>query len=314
MNLYTFLVLSLLITQIFSQCGEPDPCSDQACCACRQNPNVDNGNGFYEFDAACKANGGGEHCVADSGCRLCYKPTFGASNVGNRPICTRFAEINNTCNDDNCCINQQNPNPTDGNGFYEFEATCLPSGGLHGIANSGCRLCYKPVLGGINVGTRPICRRFANLVPLPFTFPPDCSNEQCCIDAQIPNLENGNGFLEFNADCKANGGGLHCVAGSGCRLCYRTSLFGSNIGSRPTCQRFLNLFPICSDNTCCLDAQDPNLNDGTGFLEFNADCKANGGGLHCVADSGCRLCYNPVNLAGINIGERPICERFAVGV
>jgi hypothetical protein len=274
-----------------------------------QIPNPTNGNGFLEFETACLV--GGEHCVANSGCRLCYKPTFGASNVGNRPVCLRFAGIQDTCSDESCCINAENGNPTDGNGFLEFDTDCSANaGGLHCVAHSGCRLCYKPILGGINVGNRPVCRRFLGQ-PAVFDFPPNCSNQACCIDSQNPNDQDGNGFLEFDAGCKVNGGGLHCVASSGCRLCFKPVLGGSNIGSRPICQRFLNLLPQCSDAACCLDFQSPNLVDGNGFLEFDTNCQVNGGGLHCVHNTGCRLCYKPV-LGGVNIGDRPICARFAL--
>jgi hypothetical protein len=310
MKIYTLLALSLLFTQILAQfsCG-PGQFADHTCCSCRQNPNPSNGNGFLEFDVGCQV--GGLHCVADSGCRLCYKPTFGALNVGERPICARFSDLVAVCEDESCCLNAQNPNPTDGNGFFEFDADCKANGGgLHCIADSGCRMCYKPILGGINVGDRPVCRRFVAL-PATFGFPPNCSDETCCIDNQNPNDLDGNGFLEFNAECKANGGGLHCVHDGGCRLCYKPILGGINIGDRPICERFLNLLPDCNDQGCCLDFQNPNLLNGNGFLEFDAECKVNGGGLHCVHDTGCRMCYKPI-LGGINVGDRPICERFAM--
>jgi len=316
MKIYSILVLSLLVTQILSQfsCG-PGLCTDNTCCSCRQNPNADNGNGFLEFDVSCQANGGGLHCVHDSGCRLCFKPTFGAINVGDRPVCARFANLEDACDDEECCMNHQNPNPTDGNGFFEFDTECKTNGGgLHCIAESGCRLCYKPVLGGLNVGDRPICRRFVEMntsLPATFDFPPNCSDEACCIDSQNPNDIDGNGFLEFDANCKANGGGLHCVHDSGCRLCFKPVLGGSNVGDRPVCQRFLNLLPKCNDAQCCFDLQNPNENNGNGFLEFDLSCQVNGGGLHCVHDSGCRLCFKPI-LGGLNIGDRPICQRFSL--
>jgi hypothetical protein len=310
MKIFTLLALSILITQILCQfsCG-PGQCSDQTCCSCRQNPNPSDGNGYLEFDADCKANGGGEHCIHDSGCRLCWKPTLGATNLGDRPVCSRFAALVSQCEDEACCMIIQNPNPMDGNGFLEFNSDCKANGGgLHCIHDSGCRLCYRPILGSTNVGDRPVCLRFS-AAPAVFDFPPNCSDEACCIDNQNPNHDNGNGFLEFNSDCKANGGGLHCVHDSGCRLCYKPILGSTNVGDRPICQRFLPL-PQCSDPGCCLDLQDPNNQDGNGFLEFDVGCRENGGGLHCLHDSGCKLCYKPV-LGGVNVGERPICQRFA---
>jgi len=315
MKIYTIFLLSLLLTQILSldifSCGE-GLCSDDTCCACRQSPNQDTGNGFLEFSAICKLNGGGLHCVANSGCQLCHKPTFGFANIGDRPICARFAALNAKCQDENCCINQQNPNPTNGVGYLEFDADCKANGGgLHCVADSGCRLCFQPVLGGTNVGERPVCRRFSNMEPAPFTFPPKCIDQQCCLDSQKPNEDDGNGFLEFNAGCKLNGGGLHCLADSGCQLCYKPILGSVNVGDRPTCQRFLNLLPKCNNEQCCFDIQTPNENDGNGFLEFNAGCKLNVGGLHCLADSGCQLCYKPV-LGGVNVGDRPTCARFSL--
>jgi len=307
------LVISLLITQIFSQlCGEPDPCSNFTCCSCRQIPNLSDGNGFFEFNQDCLDNGGGLHCVSDSGCRLCYKPTFASVNVGNRPVCARFNLLSTKCSDESCCLANQNPNPTNGVGYLEFNQDCLDNGGgLHCVSDSGCRLCFQPILGAVNVGDRPVCERFANVSePMPFTFPPNCSDITCCIDAQNPNQDNGNGFLEFSQDCKDNGGGLGCVADSGCSLCYKPVLGGVNVGNRSICERYLNLTLSCSDEECCLDAQNVSQNDGTGYLEFNSDCAVNGG-LNCVADSGCSLCYKPV-LGGVNVGDRPVCQRFSL--
>jgi hypothetical protein len=312
MKTYTLIFMSLLIAQIFcTSCGLGS-CPDTACCACRENPNQETGNGFLDFDPSCLANGGGLHCVADTGCKLCYKPTFAALNVGNRPICQRFAALGLTskCTNEACCLMHENPNPTNGVGYYEWNSDCYNNGGgLHCVADTGCRLCYKPVLGGTNVGDRPTCQRFLAMTPAPFTFPPVCSNETCCIDAQSANDDDGNGFLEFNNGCKNNGGGQDCVGASGCRLCYKPVVGGTNVGNRPICHRYLNLLPICSSPTCCYDLQIPNLSEGSGFLEFDLNCKLLGGGLHCVGASGCRLCYMPV-LGGINLGGRPVCSRF----
>jgi len=58
----------------------------------------------------------------------------------------------------------------------------------------------------------------------------------------------------------------------------------------------------------------PNEEDGNGFLEFDNGCKINGGGLHCVANTGCRLCYKKIGLGLTNVGERPLCARFNVEV
>jgi len=157
--IFSLFCISLYITQILSLCGEPAPCGDQACCTCRQNPNLSNGNGFYEYIASCLS--GGLHCVDNSGCRLCWKPTFAAFNVGSRPVCQQFLGLSSGCSDDACCIANQNGNEEDGNGFMEFNQACKDNGGgLHCIHDTGCRLCYKPVIGGTNVGPRPTCARF----------------------------------------------------------------------------------------------------------------------------------------------------------
>jgi len=41
----------------------------------------------------------------------------------------------------------------------EYVESCK-NGGLHCIASSGCQVCYRPVLGGVNIGSRPVCGRF----------------------------------------------------------------------------------------------------------------------------------------------------------
>jgi len=293
------------VCERFANVESPVLCGNDECCLNNQRPNPNDGNGFLEFNNDCKVNGGGLHCVADTGCRLCYKPVLGSINVGNRPVCARFAEMEILCGNENCCIDQQRPNPADGNGFLEFNLDCKVNlGGLHCVEESGCRLCYKPVLGGDNVGDRPICARFANL-----NVGPICNDQDCCLDMQNQNEVDGNGFLEFNNDCKLNGGGLHCVNSTGCRLCYKPILGSTNVGNRPICERFLSISNLCGNEACCVNQQKPNPIDGNGFLEFNNDCKVNGGGLHCVADSGCRLCYKPV-LGSENVGNRPTCERF----
>jgi len=282
-------------------------CNDEQCCLNNQNPNPTDGNGFLEYTGECLD--GGLHCVAESGCRLCYKPILGSINVGDRPICTRFATALPTfdfppnCNNETCCIDSQNPNDNDGNGFLEFNTECkVNGGGLHCVHDSGCRLCYKPILGSNNIGDRPICNRFLHLLP-------QCGDQGCCLDIQSANENNGNGFLEFDVNCRLNGGGLHCVHNTGCRLCYRPVLGGINVGERPICLRFTGIDTICNDQTCCENIENGNPTDGNGFFEFNLECKMNGG-LDCVGDTGCRLCYRPID-GGINVGERPTCERFA---
>jgi hypothetical protein len=302
-----------MIYQIFTLCITTGSCGDENCCACREKPNQDNGNGFFEFNQDCLNNGGGLNCISNTGCRLCYKPTFGATNIGQRPICTRFLGLVGPahCTDLNCCLNNQNPNPTNGVGYLEFSQSCLNNGGgLNCVADTGCQLCYKPISGGSNLGDRPTCARFLNMQPQPFTFPPTCSNQTCCIDAQTPNEADGNGFLEFNQNCFNNGGGVDCVGASGCRLCYKPTVGGVNIGPRPTCLRYLNLLPPCHTDQCCFDIQNPNLSDGNGFLEFNQNCFNNGGGLDCVEATGCKYCFMPGVLGSINVGNRPICARL----
>jgi hypothetical protein len=133
-------------------------CNDENCCVLQQNGNPTDGNGYQEYNPACLPNGG-LHCVANTGCQLCWKPIFAQINLGSRPVCGRFISLSSTCNNQSCCEANENGNPTDGNGFLEFNPACLPNGGLHCVSNTGCQLCYKPVLGSTNVGDRPICAR-----------------------------------------------------------------------------------------------------------------------------------------------------------
>src|SRR5436305_13924731 len=123
MKYIALIALTLLTTQILTQCGLPDPCSDQSCCACRQTPNTNDGNGYLEFDTSCLS--GGVNCMNETGCRLCYKPGFGSTNIGDRPVCVRFLGLGDTCHDDSCCMSNQNPNPSDGNGYLEFNPGCI---------------------------------------------------------------------------------------------------------------------------------------------------------------------------------------------
>jgi len=276
-------------------------CDDDACCMNNQNPNPTDGNSYLEFDALCKSTGpGGNDCVDGSGCRLCFKPVLGGVNVGNRPICGRFENMTSQCDDDGCCIDNQNPNPDDGNGFQEFEASCK-FGGEDCIADSGCRLCFKPVFGGINVGNRPICDRFKGEN---FTNN-GCNNDECCLDRQNGNPTDGNGFLEFDDNCFH--GGLNCVGSSGCKLCFKPVFEGINVGNRPICDRFLNFTDVCDSDKCCVDHQNPNPLNGNGYFEFDSNCL--NGGLNCVGSSGCKLCFKPV-FGSVNVGERPVCDRF----
>jgi uncharacterized protein Usg len=284
----------ILVSQIYCQCNpsSTDPCSDLQCCVCRQNPNPSTGAGYYQFDEDCL--GGGLDCIGNTGCKLCYNPVPGGINDGNRSVCERF-EGTNLCDNDTCCMDKQSPNPNTGNGYYEFSEDCL-DGGLHCIENTGCRLCYNPVPGGSNIGDRPVCARFGGKEV--------CGNLECCLDRQDPNPSTGNGYYEFTEDCKD--GGLHCIENTGCRLCYNPVPGGINVGNRPICARFA-VNSICGNEVCCMDKQIANPNTGVGYLEYNQTCLS--GGLHCVENTGCRLCYNPVQ-GGVNVGNRPICARF----
>jgi hypothetical protein len=60
---------------------------NQACCDANSNPNLSDGNGYLEFSPACL--NGGLHCIDNTGCRYCYSPVLGSTNVGNRPICKK---------------------------------------------------------------------------------------------------------------------------------------------------------------------------------------------------------------------------------
>jgi len=154
MKYITLLALfSLLIMQSLTQV-----CNTEACCESQQSPNPSDGNGYQEFNPSCLPNGG-LNCVGNTGCQLCYKPTFGSTNIGGRPTCGRFSNLNAVCSNEACCEANQNGNPADGNGFLEYNQNCLPNGGLNCVANTGCQLCYSPVLGSTNIGMRPICNR-----------------------------------------------------------------------------------------------------------------------------------------------------------
>jgi hypothetical protein len=153
MKYITLIALfSLLIIQSLAVC------SDENCCEAQQSANPTDGNGYQEYNPTCAT--GGLNCVGNSGCHLCYKPIFASTNIGNRPICARFnfLTINAICFTEACCEANDNPNSSDGNGFLEYNPSCL-NGGLNCVANSGCQLCYSPVLGSTNVGNRPICKK-----------------------------------------------------------------------------------------------------------------------------------------------------------
>jgi uncharacterized protein Usg len=290
---------------IYSQSCDPlatDPCSDLFCCVCRQNGNPNTGSGYYEYVQDCL--NGGIHCVGNTGCRLCYNPVDNGTNLGDRPVCGRFLNIN-SCLTEACCLDRQNPNPTTGTGYYEYSQDCL-DGGLHCIENTGCRLCYNPVVGGGNVGNRPVCDRFRSNGGSEEVTNDTCSDDACCLRRQNPNPNTGTGYYEFTEECLD--GGLHCIANTGCRLCYNPVDNGTNVGDRPVCGRFRNIDEVCSNDVCCLDKQTPNPNTGNGYYEFTQDCLD--GGLDCVGNTGCRLCYNPV-AGGTNLGSRPICVRFS---
>jgi len=64
----------------------------------------------------------------------------------------------------------------------------------------------------------------------------------------------------------------------------------------------------CTSDDCCICRQDPNPDTGDGYLEYDPTCAD--GGLDCVQNSSCKLCYRPV-LGGNNTGDRPNCTRFA---
>jgi len=292
--LKNYLLIISFIALVVSKCTIDDVCGDHSCCACMQDPNPTNGNGYQEFEATCLE--GGINCIGFTGCQLCYKPVLEGVNVGNRPVCDRFTQ-SSACNSEVCCINRQNPNSNDGNSYLEFNTSCL-DGGLNCVANTGCQLCYKPVLGGVNVGDRPICTRFSD--------PSICNDEPCCLSRENPNPTDGNGYLEFNQDCLD--GGLNCVADTGCQLCFKPVLGGENVGSRPICSRFAsNDSQECLNEDCCLSNQNANPTNGNGYLEFNSSC--HNGGLNCVANTGCQLCYKPV-FGSTNVGIRPVCDRF----
>jgi uncharacterized protein Usg len=235
---------------------------------------------------------------------LCWKPTIGATNLGDRPICERFLDLPTNCSNETCCMNQQFPDQSNGNGFQEFNESCL-DGGLHCVGNTGCMLCWRPTVAAFNLGDRPVCTRFMDQLPVASNeF--NCTNEDCCIDHQDVNSTDGNFFFQFNESCL--NGGLHCVEFSGCSLCFKPLVGGINLGDRPICGRFLNTIKNCSDDTCCIDQQNPNQSNGIGYLEFSASCLH--GGLHCVADTGCSFCVNPSQLLGNNTGDSSICKRY----
>jgi len=64
----------------------------------------------------------------------------------------------------------------------------------------------------------------------------------------------------------------------------------------------------CTNVVCCRELANPNFATGDGFLEFDGDCLT--GGLHCVDDTGCRLCHD--GSVTTNAFSRPICDAAAV--
>jgi len=159
-------IAAFLFAVVYSQIScDPTstvPCDGQACCECRELPNPQTGNGYLEFEASCLI--GGDSCIASTGCRLCYREVGFLNNAGNRPLCARFlAPVDQgICSDDICCADKQHQNPLTGNGYLEFFAPCL-NGGEDCIGNTGCRLCYRQVSGGVNVGNRTVCTRSLGL-------------------------------------------------------------------------------------------------------------------------------------------------------
>jgi len=171
-QLTIFIVLSLSAFLIASQCGAPNPCTNDACCECRESANPTTGVGYLEYMSSCLT--GGEHCIGTTGCRLCFRNVTGAINVGNRPVCRKFqlpttntsTNVSTACYNTSCCIARQNANPLNGIGYLEFNTSCL-SGGLHCIGNTGCRFCINPVPGVTNIGDRPVCARYSPAPPPP---------------------------------------------------------------------------------------------------------------------------------------------------
>jgi len=265
------VTLFLLTSQIFSQsCGEPSPCSDESCCICRQNPNPADGTGYQQYDESCKT--GGLHCVDNSGCRLCWKPTVGATNVGDRPVCSRFETVNNdstsnqdstVCNNEECCLTRQNPNPSNGVGYLEFDVTCKTGMGTHCIDSTGCRLCYKPTVGGVNLGDRPVCRRFETATCNSFTDITNCTTGNRCSWCSYDNSGLYQGYCynpEVQSCC-----GLYQFGCQGRSLICNTTdsccspLFGCGYGGSLAC---------CPQGTSCCSLGRHNANCCNSETEF----------------------------------------------
>jgi len=72
-----------------------------------------------------------------------------------------------TCFNETCCESIQNPNPSTGSGFLQFNSDCLAGNGTNCVGTTGCQLCFNPQSGAANVGNRPNCTRFLPPPPPP---------------------------------------------------------------------------------------------------------------------------------------------------
>lgn len=143
-------------------------CNDQACCDAQANPNPQTGSGYLQYAESCKQ--GGQDCVGNSGCQLCFNADSGAENFGDRAVCNfgnnggdddgnnggSDNNNDNGCNDQACCNAQANPNPQSGDGYLEYDENCK-QGGQNCVGNSGCKLCFGGAVGVANLTGRPIC-------------------------------------------------------------------------------------------------------------------------------------------------------------
>jgi hypothetical protein len=74
-----------------------------------------------------------------------------ASTIPTLPHCTNPA----------CCYSLQNPNPSTGQGYYEYDPNCA-QGGPHCVGFTSCRLCSDPNAPNLPPESRPPCSRFTS--------------------------------------------------------------------------------------------------------------------------------------------------------
>jgi len=128
------------------------------------------------------------------------------------------------CTNQSCCTQNSNPNIVTGDGYWEFQGSCL-IGGLNCVDGTGCLLCHNGNIS-TNAFNRPLCGSGVFTVP-------SCSDQACCTNVMSPNIQTGYGFLEFNVNC--SNGGPDCTDSTSCLDCFNPLSNVTNVLGRPIC-------------------------------------------------------------------------------